>query len=233
MCPPFVHPRVRFVNSFDELVSTRFEGDVNALCWQRTLSGDFREVVKELGDGEGIRPLTESLLRTLSLGAAGRQAVEILLADQELLRARGLSPVLDCIYGYPHDDPAEPVPTDVYSFHADRAPVETDTYLCTYHGAASEGVSNEEALRKVDIPETRAALLALFGGEEGAEFEEFLSESCYDLHYAPIPTAQPYGFGLGHLWRIAVEYPGSPVLPCIHRAPLTGPTEPPRLLLIS
>ncbi len=40
-------------------------------------------------------------------------------------------------------------------------------------------------------------------------------------------------FGLGNLWRIAVDYPGSPVPPCIHRAPITRPGRPPRLLLIS
>ena len=36
-----------------------------------------------------------------------------------------------------------------------------------------------------------------------------------------------------HLWRIAVDYPGSPVPPCVHRAPETRPGRPPRLLLIS
>jgi hypothetical protein len=45
--------------------------------------------------------------------------------------------------------------------------------------------------------------------------------------------AQPFSFGLGHVWRIACEHPGSPVPPCIHRAPETAPGQPPRLLLIS
>ena len=35
--------------------------------------------------------------------------------------------------------------------------------------------------------------------------------NCYDLQYAPTPQAQPFSFGLGNLWRIAVEYPDSPV----------------------
>ena len=41
------------------------------------------------------------------------------------------------------------------------------------------------------------------------------------LHYAPLPHARSFSFGKGNLWRIAVDYPGSPVPPCIHRAPAT------------
>jgi hypothetical protein len=123
--------------------------------------------------------------------------------------------------------------TDVFSFHADSAPVETDTWLCTYHGPASEGLPNDEARRRVDIPETRAELLRRFGGPDDATFLEYLSEHHYDLHYAPRPNARPYSFGLGNLWRIAVDWPGGPVLPCIHRAPEHTPDQPPRLLLIS
>lgn len=230
---PPAHPRVKVVHSFEELVTTRFSGDVNALCWERTLEGDFAEVVAKLGPGEGICPLSDERLRGLSLSPAGRLAVDVLLEDQRLLRQHGLAPVLDCIYGYPRDEEAGVVATDVFSFHADSAPVEADTYLCTYHGLASEGVANEEAVRRIDIAETRAALLEEFGGEEGPEFEEYLSECCYDLHYALLPGARPYAFGLGNLWRVAVQYPGSPVLPCIHRAPTTGPADSPRLLLIS
>ncbi|MFZ4765563.1 MAG: hypothetical protein ACOYMN_11465, partial [Roseimicrobium sp.] len=116
---------------------------------------------------------------------------------------------------------------------ADSATVAADTYLCTYHGRTSEGLRHEEALRRVDIPETRAALLALYGGEDDAGFRDYLHENCYDLHYAPLALAQPFAFGVGNLWRIAVEYPGSPVLPCLHRAPETRPGDAPRLLLIS
>ncbi|HEX2751325.1 MAG TPA: hypothetical protein VHM91_25170, partial [Verrucomicrobiales bacterium] len=104
---------------------------------------------------------------------------------------------------------------------------------CTYHGPSSEGLPNEEALRRVDIPEIRAELLRLFGGEDDEAFHEYLSENSYDLHYAPLPHAHPYTFGAGNLWRIATLWPGSPVLPCIHRAPSTEPSQPPRLLLIS
>jgi hypothetical protein len=58
-----------------------------------------------------------------------------------------------------------------------------------------------------------------------------LNDNCY-LHYASIPLAQPFRFGVGNLWSIAIAYPGSPVPPCIHRAPETLPGQP-RLLLIS
>jgi hypothetical protein len=125
------------------------------------------------------------------------------------------------------------VSTDVYSFHADSATAPADTYLCSYTEAASEGLRNEDALQRIHIPETRAALLRGFGGEDNEAFREYLAENCYDLHYAPTPNAQPFAFGLGNLWRIAVDYPGSPVPPCIHRAPITRPGRPPRLLLIS
>ena len=235
--PPYRSPpgydRVWIVDSFQELVTTPFDGGVNALCWPRTLAGDFAEVVRQLAATDDITPVDESLLRTLTLSAGGRMAASTLVEDLERLRAHGLSPSLDCIRRYPRDEKAENLPTDVYSFHADSATVETDTYLCSYTEAASEGLRNEEAQRYVDQPETRARLLREFGGEDGADFREFLRDHCYDLHYAPLPGARPFDFGLGHLWRIAVDYPGSPVPPCIHRAPDTRPMRPPRLLMIS
>ena len=123
--------------------------------------------------------------------------------------------------------------TDVFSFHADSATVAADTWLCTYHGAASAGLRNDEAQRRVDLPATRAELLRQFGGQDNDQFCDYLKENCYDLHYAPIPLARPFDFGLGNLWRIATDYPGSPVPPCIHRAPATLPGQSPRLLLIS
>jgi hypothetical protein len=227
------NPRIRRVGSFLELLAIPFADGVNALCWERTLPGDFSEVVDLLGVGEGITTLDESLLRSLPVSAAGRVAIDVLLADQQLLRAHDLDPALNCIIGYPRDEDPGPVATDVFSFHADSAPVPAATWLCTYHGAASEGLRNEEAQRRVDIPATRAELLARFGGADDADFQEYLRENCYDLHYAPLPSARPFSFGLGNLWRIAIAYPGCPVPPCIHRAPATPPGAPPRLLLIS
>ena len=233
---PFTLPpgyaRIKLVNSFHELVTTPFADGVNALCWERTLPGDFGEVVEQLAVSEGIATLDDARLVALPLTAAGRVAMEILLEDLRLLRDRDLDPILNCIKDYPRDE-AGPVSTDVFSFHADSATVETDTYLCTYHGPASEGLRNDEAQRRVEIPATRAELLKLFGGEDDDSFRDYLKENCYDLHYAAVPEARPFSFGVGNLWRIAVEYPGSPVPPCLHRAPETFPGQAPRLLLIS
>lgn len=230
---PLTYSRVKRVHSFHELVSTRFADGVNALCWQRTLPDGFGEIVTAISADAGITTLDEAALEALKLSPSGRAAVAILIADLKQLRDHGLSPVLDCISGYPRDDSPGPVPTDVYSFHADSATVEADTYLCTYHGATSEGLRNEESRQRVTIPETRAELLALYGGPDDDGFAEFLREQCFDLHYAAEAGAEPFAFGLGNLWRIAIDYPGSPVPPCIHRAPANVPGQPPRLLLIS
>jgi hypothetical protein len=224
---------VQQVNSFDELVATPFVGAVNALCWARTLPGDFEAVVSHLGDGPSVEPLSGEQLRALPLSASGIAAVDAMLADLQLLRERGLSPELNCIRHYPRDEDPVVIPVDVYSFHADSAPVEADTWLCTYHGASSEGLPNAMARRRAEIPETRAALLAEFGGEDGPTFLEFLKENSLDLHYAPTPESVPYSFGVSHLWRIAVDWPGSLVPPCVHRAPAELKGATPRLLLIS
>lgn len=213
-------------------MTARFAGGVNALCWQRTLAGNFAEVVAALRTDEDIATLDETRLRALTVSDAGKAAVECMLEDLQRLQDRGLDPVLNCINGYPRDEEPGPVHTDVFSFHADSAPVEADTWLCTYLGSPSEGLRNEEARRRIDIPETRAELLKFFGGKDDESFREFLSENCYDLHYAPSLDAQPYSFGVGNLWRIATDWPGSPVPPCVHRAPATIPGQP-RLLLIS
>ena len=239
MTPYSVPPgytRIKAVKSFHELLATPFVGGVNALCWERALPGDFGEVVAQLGSsggGEAITTLDEARLLAFPVSAAGRTAIESMLADLRLLQAHGLDPVLNCIHDYPRDEEPGPVPTDVFSFHADSAPVAADTWLCTYHGPPSEGLRNDEAQRRVDVPETRAALLDHFGGEDNDAFRAWLNENCYDLHYAPRSHARPFSFGVGHLWRIAVDWPGSPVPPCIHRAPATQPGQPPRLLLIS
>jgi hypothetical protein len=227
------YPRIQRVQNFHELATTLFVDGVNALCWERSLPGDFAEAVASLGPGEGIVNVDEETLLTLPATAAGRKSIEFLLGDLFLLQDRGLDPALNCIHGYPRDEDPGPVPTDVFSFHADSAPIPADTWLCTYHGAPSEGLPNEQALRRVDDPSTRAELLRRFGGDDNEDFRAHLTENCYDLHYAPLPSARPFSFGVGHLWRIALDYPGCPVPPCIHRAPTPQPGDPPRLLLIS
>ena len=243
---PADYDRIKVVHSFAELINTPLRDGVNAICWQRHLQGDFDEVVAALlrnGDDDAdddssasidrISNIEPAHLRRLNLSAAGQIAIDILIEDLRLLREHGLEPSLDCIHYYTRDDPAALVATDVYSFHVDSAPIAAETYLCAYTEAASEGLRNDQAHRRVDIPAIRAALLQQFGGQDGADFLEFLHEHCYDLHYAPCATAQPFSFGLGNLGRIAIEYPGNPVPPCIHRAPETVPGCAPRLLLIS
>ncbi len=224
---------IKQVGSFDELVMTPLRDGINALCWARTLAGDFGEIVEKLGVGKGITSLDEARLLALDLSDAGKAAREVLLQDLESLRARELQPSLDCVNGYENEIESDLLRTDVQSWHVDSATVEADTYLCTYFGASSEGLRHEEARRRVDVPEFRAELLELYGGEDDEGFRDYLNENYLDLHYTPLPEARSFSFGLGHLWRIATEYPGSPVPPCIHRAPATLAGQPPRLLLIS
>lgn len=227
------HPCVRIVGSFQELISTPFSGDVNALCWPRTLPGDFDEIAAVVGSLDEITTVDDESRLDLPLSPAGQLARTQLLADQKLLRDAGLDPSLDLIPAYPRDPESGPVPIDVYDFHADSANTLADTFLCSYTVASSEGVANSEAVCRIDIPETRAELLKLYGGADDAGFTAWCNAHCYDLHYAALPHAQPYSFGIGNLWRIATQCPGSPVPPCIHRAPATIPGQPPRLLLIS
>ena len=225
-------PRVLRVRSFEELSATRFADGINALYWERTLPGDYAEVIAKLGPGEGIVQLEDESIRALDMTPAGRLAAEAMLADQQLLRDHDLAPSLNCVYDCVRGTDAGTVPTDVTSFHVDSAPVEVDTWLCTYHGACSEGLRNEDALLKVEIPEIRAVLLKEYGGADDADFADFLHKHSYDSHYAQKPGATPYPFGTFTLWRIATRWPGSPVPPCVHRAPENTPGSP-RLLLIS
>jgi hypothetical protein len=223
------------VGTFHELATLPFTAGVNAVCWERTLVGDYAEVVRLIGDGGGepITVLDEDTLLALPVSAAGRVAVSQMLTDLRQLRLLELDPVLNCVHGYPRDEAPGPVATDVFSFHADSAPIEAYTWLCTYYGPCSEGLRNDDALRRVEVGKIRAELLSLYGGADDAGFREFLAERCYDLHYEAKPGARPYSFGVGNLWRIATEYPGNPVPPCIHRAPATQAGDPARLLLIS
>jgi hypothetical protein len=226
------HPRIRLVASFEELIATPFRDGVNAMCWPRTLDGDFGEVVARLGLEQGITTLDAEILHTLPLSAAGQAAVEAMLADHRLLTEHGLEPVLNGINGYVQPEETGPVRTDVCSWHVDSATCEADTWLCTYHGASSEGLPNEQAIRRVDVPETRSLLLKAYGGADDEGFLEWLNDHYYDLHYAPLPGAKPYTFGIGHLWRVATLHEGCAVPPCIHRAPDPVPGQM-RLLLIS
>ncbi len=230
--PPFHYPGLRVVTSFEGLLATPLRDGVNAVCWARDLHGDFDEVVQKLGTADDITSIDETRLRSLEVSRAGRQATAALLDDLGRLRAIGEEPTLDCVRRYPRDH-GGPVATDVHSFHVDSATTPVDTFLCSYTGASSEGLRNHEARRLVDVPAIRAQLLDRFGGEEGEAFTAWLGENSFDLHYEPLPSARLFSFGLGNLWRIAVQYPGCPVPACIHRAPEDSPGQLPRLLLIS
>ena len=174
--------------------------------------------------------VTPEDLQALQLSEAGQQARDILLNDLMLLKTHGAAPVLNLIKRYARDESYPFFPTDVYSFHVDRSPIPSDTFLCTYYGASSDIVPNAQAEQKVLVPEIRAELKKLYDGAD-EQFELFLSEHFFDLHYRAKPNANPINLGLGHLWRLAIDHPESEVLPCIHRAPNEKPGES-RLLMI-
>jgi hypothetical protein len=222
--------RIRCVTNFRDLVSTPFSGEVNAICWTRQLKGDFSEIVEKVAPGGNITVIEPEELRDLQLSEQGLLAREVLLNDLNVLKAHGASPVLNVIKYYDRDDSYPFFPTDVYSFHVDRSPIPTDTFLCTYYGESSEILPNSQGTQKVLIPEIRDELKKLYhGAEEG--FESFLKEHFFDLHYQAKPNASPISLGPGHLWRLAVDHPESQVPPCIHRAPKERSGQS-RLLLI-
>ncbi len=222
--------QISTVSNFSELINLHFHGEVNAVCWHRNLTGDFKEIVAKLHLVENITEVSTEDLLALQLTKQGNLARETILNDMQLLADFGASPSLNLLKNYERDDELDFFATDVYSFHVDRSPIETDTFLCTYHGAASDLVSNDQVEQKILIPEIREKLKQLHDGPE-AEFERFLEEYFFDLHYQLKPNAQPVNLGLGHLWRLAVDHPTQKVLPCVHRAPVETDGEY-RLLLI-
>lgn len=211
--------QVGIVASFSELVNTHFQESTNALCWHRNLDGDFKEIVSKLQLQENITEVSTDELLTLQLSEKGSVARDIILNDLQLLTDCGASPSLNLLKHYERDEEFDFISTDVYSWHVDRSPVCTDTFLCTYYGAASDIIPNDEVLQKILIPEVREKLKELHDGPE-SEFEDFLKENYFDLHYQAKPNAQPVNLGLGHLWRLAVDHPEQKVLPCVHRAPV-------------
>ena len=220
--------QIQLVNSFEDLTSTSFFEEMNAFCWKRELEGDFSEIVHKISFSENIHILNSEQLNSLHLSEQGERARKTLLNDMQLLEAHGASPVLNLIRSYERDDFF--FPTDVYSYHVDRSPIPTSTFLCTYHGAASDILPNDQAEQKIHVPEIRERLRELHDGTD-ASFDHFLSEHFFDLHYRAKSGATPINLGTGHLWRLAVDHPNSPSLPCVHRAPIEKDGQT-RLLLI-
>lgn len=227
---PDTNHQIQEVNNFQDLVSTPFHGAINAICWTRTLTGNFSEIVNKLTPTDNITVIDQEELHKLQLSEQGQLARDRILQDWQLLTNQGAAPVLNLIKYYDRDEANSFFPTDVYSFHADRSPVPTDTFLCTYHGAPSEILPNAQAQQKVLIPEIRNALKKRYDGAE-EYFELFLSDHFYDLHYQATTNAQPISLGVGNLWKLAIDHPQSQVPPCIHRAPQEK-TGQHRLLLI-
>ncbi|MCH7393456.1 DUF1826 domain-containing protein [Acinetobacter dispersus] len=222
--------QIKTVSSFSELINSHFQGDMNALCWYRHLVGDFEEVVNKLELKENITEVSVEDLLALRLSEKGDLARERILTDIQLLTDLGASPCLNLLKSYERDEDLDFISTDVYSYHVDRSPIETDTFLCTYYGPASDIVAHDQVEQKILIPEIRDQLKKLYDGPD-AEFETFLSEYFFDLHYQPKPNVNPVNLGVGHLWRLAVDHPTQQAQPCVHRAPAEKDGEY-RLLLI-
>lgn len=222
--------QVQIVHSFSELLNFNFHDKINAICFERNLVGDFAEIVSKLILKDNITEINIEDLKALNLTENGDKARKIILDDFEQLSNFGALPSLNLLKNYERDDEFNFISTDVYSYHVDRSPVASSTFLCTYHGASSDILANDQAIQKILIPEIREKLRELFDSQE-SDFDTFLTENYFDLHYQAKPNAQPTNLGLGHLWRLEVDYPEQKTLPCIHRAPIENDGEL-RLLLI-
>lgn len=222
--------QIHQVSNFQELITTPFYGEKNAMCWNRDLRGDFKEIINKLENDKNILKVSTKQLLELELSSQGKLARDIIINDFKQLENHGTSPTINVIKNYERDDAVPFFPTDVYSFHVDRSTIPTDTFLCTYHGESSEIIPNSQVQKKAQIPEIRKKLMELFNEtEEG--FESFSKEFFFDLHYQQKPNSVPIKLGKGHLWKLAIDHPEKNVPPCVHRAPLEKNGES-RLLMI-
>jgi hypothetical protein len=60
------HP-ILCVTNFQDLVSTPFHGDMNAICRTRELTGDFSEIVEKIKLNENIATVEQEEFRELQL----------------------------------------------------------------------------------------------------------------------------------------------------------------------
>ena len=156
--------QISVVSSFATLVNSNFHGNMNAICWHRNLLGDFKEIVSKLDLIENITEISIEDLSALQLSEQGHIARETILNDIQLLSDFGASPSLNLLKNYERDDEFDFISTDVYSFHVDRAPIETNTFLCTYYGPASDILPNDQVEQKIGIPSIREKLKEIYEG---------------------------------------------------------------------
>ena len=81
--------QIQYVSNFQDLISSPFQGEINALCWSRKLKGDFSEIVNKLTLNENISVIDQQELIDLQLSEQGQLARETLLNDWKLLEAHG------------------------------------------------------------------------------------------------------------------------------------------------
>ena len=105
--------QIQSVTSFQDLMQTPFEGVVNALCWNRTLEGDFAEIVGKIVCHENMCVVLPQDLLALELTEQGQLAREIILNDLKMLEEQGAAPVLNVIKNYERDEDFPFFPTDV------------------------------------------------------------------------------------------------------------------------
>lgn len=233
--------RVQVVDTLETLLTQPFGYGANAMCLPRNFDVDIEDGFNELAqmlvtgmsEDDDLVAVDEHLLKTLPVSSAGRRAALVLCEDLLCLREHGRDPTLNCIRAYATDDRGLPIATDVMSFHVDRADIEVDTFLCTYAGAPSELLDNDDATRLIDDHAIRSMLRAATGAPDDDAFADIIRHGSFDLHYRPKPGARVFSCGRFALWKLAVAWPGARVPPCIHRAPSTTPADPPRLLLIA
>jgi len=94
---PHAENQIHCVTNFQDLVSTPFNGMMNAICWTRKLIGDFSEIVKKVALSGNITTIEQEELCELQLSEQGQLAREILLNDWKALKTHGASPILNVI----------------------------------------------------------------------------------------------------------------------------------------
>ena len=69
--------QIEVVSTFSELVNTNFQGTVNAICWERNLAGDFKEIVSKLQLKDNITEVYPEDLLALQLTENGLSLIHI------------------------------------------------------------------------------------------------------------------------------------------------------------